>query len=117
MLNRYLDAEQIFTPNLYVLGGLPALGKTTFAWQLLEQMARQRKECVYCSYEMSEFELYAESIMRELFSRDRNTKLTSAGIHREDETRKLKKILVEFEEKGIDLMVVEMQEQDVDDKE
>ena len=36
-----LDAEQIFTPGLYVLGGLPALGKTTFAWQLLEQMARQ----------------------------------------------------------------------------
>ena len=27
-----LDAEQIFTPGLYVLGGLPALGKTTFAW-------------------------------------------------------------------------------------
>lgn len=110
-----LDSEQIFTPGLYVLGGLPALGKTTFAWQLLEQMARQGEKCVYCSYEMSEFELYTKSAMRELFSRDRNTKLTSAGIRRGDETRTLKEILVEFGEIGIDLTVVEMQEQDIDD--
>ena len=110
-----LDSEQIFTPGLYVLGGLPALGKTTFAWQLLEQMARQGEKCVYCSYEMSEFELYTKSAMRELFSRDRNTKLTSAGIRRGDETRTLKEILVEFGEIGIDLTVMEMQEQDIDD--
>lgn len=110
-----LDSEQIFTSGLYVLGGLPALGKTTFAWQLLEQMARQGEKCVYCSYEMSEFELYTKSAMRELFSRDRNTKLTSAGIRRGDETRTLKEILVEFGEIGIDLTVVEMQEQDIDD--
>ena len=50
-----IDAEQIFTPGLYVLGGLPALGKTTFAWQLLEQLARRGEKCIYCSYEMSEF--------------------------------------------------------------
>lgn len=110
-----LDSEQIFTSGLYVLGGLPALGKTTFAWQLLEQMARQGEKCVYCSYEMSEFELYTKSAMRELFSRDRNTNLTSAGIRRGDETRTLKEILVEFGEIGIDLTVVEMQEQDIDD--
>lgn len=110
-----VDAEQIFTPGLYVLGGLPALGKTTFAWQLLEQMARQGEKCVYCSYEMSEFELYTKSATRELFSRDRNTTLTSAGIRRGDETRILKEILVEFGEIGIDLTVVEMQEQDIDD--
>ena len=109
-----VDSEQIFTPGLYVLGGLPALGKTTFAWQLLEQLARQGEKCVYCSYEMSEFELYTKSVARELFGRDRNTGLTSAGIRRGDETRMLKEILTEFEEIGIDLTVVEMQEQDID---
>lgn len=110
-----IDAEQIFTPGLYVLGGLPALGKTTFAWQLLEQMARQGEKCVYCSYEMSEFELYTKSISRELFNRDKKTGLTSAGIRRGDETRTLTEILTEFGETGIDLTVVEMQEQDIDD--
>ena len=110
-----LDAEQIFTPGLYVLGGLPALGKTTFAWQLLEQMARQGEKCVYCSYEMSEFELYTKSLARELFNRDRNTNLTSAGIRRGDEIRTFTEILTEFGEIGIDLTVMEMQEQDIDD--
>ena len=110
-----IDAEQIFTPGLYVLGGLPALGKTTFAWQLLEQMARQGEKCVYCSYEMSEFELYTKSVTRELFNRDKKTGLTSAGIRRGDETRTLTEILSEFGETGIDLTVVEMQEQDIDD--
>ena len=110
-----IDAEQIFTPGLYVLGGLPALGKTTFVWQMLEQLARQGEKCVYCSYEMSEFELYTKSLARELFHRDKNTGLTSAGIRRGDETRTLAEILTEFGEIGIDLTVVEMQEQDIDD--
>ena len=60
-----IDAEQIFTPELYVLGGLPTLGKTTFAWQLLEQLARRGEKCIYCSYEMSEFELFTKSLMRD----------------------------------------------------
>ena len=115
-----IDTEQIFTLGLYVLGGLPALGKTTFAWQMLEQqmleqLARQGEKCVYCSYEMSEFELYTKSLARELFHRNKNTGLTSAGIRRGDETRTLTEILTEFGETGINLTVVEMQEQDIDE--
>lgn len=110
-----VDVEQIFTPGLYVLGGLPALGKTTFAWQLLEQLARQGEKCIYCSYEMSEFELYTKSLARELFKRDKNTGITSAGIRRGDESRALQKILSEFEESETDLTVLELQEQDIDE--
>ena len=110
-----IDAEQIFTPGLYVLGGLSALGKTTFVWQLLEQMATQGEKCVYCSYEMSEFELYTKSVARELFKRDRSTSLISAGIRRSDESRTLAEILTEFESKELDLTVMEMQEQDIDE--
>ena len=98
-----------------MLGGLPALGKTTFAWQLLEQLARRGEKCIYCSYEMSEFELFSKSLTRELFNRDRNTGLTSAGIRRGDETRILNNILEEFEKTEIDMNVMEMQEQDIDD--
>ena len=110
-----IDKEQIFTPGLYVLGGLPALGKTTFAWQLLEQLARRGEKCIYCSYEMSEFELFSKSLTRELFKRDRKTGLTSAGIRRGDETRILNEILEEFEKDEIDMNVMEMQEQDIDE--
>ena len=110
-----VDAEQLFIPGLYVLGGLPALGKTTFAWQMLEQMARQGEKCLYCSYEMSEFELYAKSLARELFHRDSNTCLTSAKVRRGDEARILTEILTEFGETEIDLTVLEMQEQNIDE--
>ena len=70
-----IDQQQIFSPGLYVLGGLPALGKTSFAWQLLEQLARNGEKCIYCSYEMSEFELFSKSVARELFKIDPHTNI------------------------------------------
>ena len=61
-----IDVEQIFMPGLYVLGALPASGKTTFAWQLLNQLAEQGEPCIYCSFEMSRAELFTKSVVREL---------------------------------------------------
>ena len=68
-----LDKVQIFLPGLYVLGGSPGAGKTTFAWQLLSQLSEgdeftghAAEHCVYCSYEMSRLELASKSIAREM---------------------------------------------------
>ena len=54
-------------PGLYVIGALPACGKTTFCWQMLNQLANSGEPCVYCSFEMSEVELCTKSVSRELF--------------------------------------------------
>ena len=62
-----IDEAQILIPGLYFLGALPATGKTTFAWQMLNQLANGGENCIYCSYEMSMLELYTKSITRELF--------------------------------------------------
>ena len=64
-----IDSAQVFMPGLYVLGALPATGKTTFAWQLLNQLADNGETCIYCSYEMSRAELFTKSIARELYKR------------------------------------------------
>ena len=64
-----IDAAQVFMPGLYVLGALPATGKTTFAWQLLNQLADNGEPCIYCSYEMSRAELFTKSVVRELYMR------------------------------------------------
>ena len=81
-----LDAAQIFLPGLYILGGLPATGKTTFAWQLLNQLAERGEFGIYCSYEMSRAELFAKSISRELFKRApefcAENKISSVNIRR-----------------------------------
>ncbi|MBR5402425.1 MAG: toprim domain-containing protein [Treponema sp.] len=79
-----IDAEQVFMPGLYVIGALPGSGKTTFAWQLLNQLAETGEQCIYCSFEMSRAELYTKSIVRELYKKNRELserlKLTSVNI-------------------------------------
>lgn len=89
-----LDEKQIFLPGLYVLGGSPGAGKTTFAWQLLSQLAegdeftgRATEYCVYCSYEMSRLELASKSIAREmcrqrLAHKGEGIRIASADIRR-----------------------------------
>ena len=42
-----IDDQQFFSPGLYVIGATPAAGKTTFCWQLLEQLAQNGEEWNY----------------------------------------------------------------------
>lgn len=66
-----IDSQQVFMPGLYLVGGLPAAGKTTFCWQLLSQLANSGECCAYVSLEMSRYELFAKSMARELFKNER----------------------------------------------
>ena len=81
-----IDALQVFMPGVYALGALPASGKTTFAWQLLNQLAESGEPCIYCSFEMSKAELFTKSVVRELYKknpqRSERLSLTSANIRR-----------------------------------
>ncbi len=81
-----IDAAQVFMPGVYVLGALPASGKTTFAWQLLNQLAEKGEPCIYCSFEMSRAELFTKSVVRELYKKNpamsERLNLTSSNIRR-----------------------------------
>ena len=109
-----LDAAQIFLPGLYILGALPATGKTTFAWQLLNQLAENGEHCVYCSFEMSRAELFTKSISRELFQRypdlSERLKLSSANIRRGacSELEELHKQAALFAKSSTNLQVAEL---------
>ena len=76
-----IDAVQLLEPGLYILGATPACGKTTFAWQLLEQIAYTGEYCIFCSYEMSRNDLVAKTLARKLFTEYGGT-LTAAEIKR-----------------------------------
>lgn len=112
-----IDQHQIFAPGLYVLGATPACGKTTFAWQLLEQLAQNDERCIFCSYEMSALELYTKTLSRQLFLRDENSSLTAADIRRGCHSPALQNLIqqikVDKNLKGVN--VFEMREQTVDD--
>ena len=114
-----IDSAQIFLPGVYVLGALPATGKTTFAWQLLNQLAEKGEPCIYCSYEMSRAELFTKSVARELFKRypvdSEKLNWTSANIRRGALRGKeeLKNLAATFGQSSINLFVAEMSSQNV----
>ena len=110
-----LDQHQFFNPGLYVIGATPAAGKTTFCWQLLEQLALSGESCIYCSYEMSKFELFAKSLARELFQRVPNTNLTAADIRRGAWSAQLDNTIKDFGKSSLDLNVFELQDENIDE--
>lgn len=112
--------------GLYVIGAPPSAGKTTFIWQLLEQMARQRDEfgkfcnhCVFISYEMTEFQMFSKSLARGLFDFYRTQDeyfepdkdfLTAAKIRKGCSSSDLKKVLANFQKTEI-IEILEKEEQ------
>ena len=109
-----LDAAQIFTPGLYVVGALPATGKSTWTWQLLDQLAERGETCIYCSFEMSKAELFTKSLARELYRRypelSERLNLSSANIRRGAcrDLAELKEIAAQFANSPADLRVAEL---------
>ena len=75
-----IDEQQIFTPGLYILGGLPSIGKTSFAWQLADNLASAGEPVLYVSYEMSIAQLRAKTIAHRVYEIDHDSRLSSAQI-------------------------------------
>ena len=109
-----IDAAQVFIPGVYALGALPASGKTTFAWQLLNQLAERGEPCIYCSFEMSKAELFTKSVVRELYKKNpqmsERLNLTSANIRcgAMRDSRELLEQVATFAQSATNLKVAEL---------
>lgn len=109
-----IDERQVFMPGVYFVGALPSCGKTTFCWQLLNQLADGGEVGVYCSYEMSMLELFTKSMTRELFKRKRRKDavlaLTSSDIRRGAGfgIEEVNQLAEEFSRSAINLRVMEL---------
>lgn len=53
--------------GLYTLGAISSLGKTSFALQIVDQIAESGRDCLIFSLEMARYELMAKSISRQTF--------------------------------------------------
>lgn len=53
--------------GLYLVGAVSSIGKTTFCLQMADQIARQGRDVLFFSLEMSRFELMAKSISRNTY--------------------------------------------------
>ena len=110
-----LDNLQIFSPGLYVIGATPAAGKTTFCWQLLEQLANNGETCIFCSYEMSFLELLCKSAARQLFIQDRHSSLTASQIRRGGWNSLLDSVIKDFSSANLNFKIFQLQDESVDD--
>ena len=110
-----IDDQQFFSPGLYVIGATPAAGKTTFCWQLLEQLAQNGEPCIYCSYEMSGLELFTKTAARRLFLRDKQTTLTAADIRRGSWSAQLDCVINEVANSQTNLQILELQDESIDE--
>lgn len=67
--------------GLYILGAISSLGKTTFALQVIDQIARAGHDCLVFSLEMARNELIAKSISRLTYQQaGRDLAKTTRGI-------------------------------------
>jgi len=110
-----LDQQQFFSPGLYVIGATPAAGKTTFCWQLLEQLAERGEDCIYCSYEMSNIELFTKTASRRLFLKDKQTSLTAADIRRGSWSAQLDCVINEVANSKNNLQVLKLQDESINE--
>ena len=110
-----IDLLQIFSPGLYLLGATPACGKTTFAWQLLEQFAANGETCIFCSYEMSEFELFSKSLAREMFKRDPHCEISAADIRNGASSPLFLDVFIDAANEKNSVQLFEFRDESVDD--
>lgn len=78
--SKFDEATGGLYPGLYVLGALSSLGKTTFVYQIADQLAEQGEEVLFFSLEMSRLEMVSKGLSREtaLLSLKKDNTLTHA---------------------------------------
>lgn len=79
-----IDNNSIFLPQLYVIGGLSSLGKTTFIHQMSDQLAGLGEHVLYFSLEMSRLELVSKSLARLTRIEDKDKATNSTDIRLKD---------------------------------
>ena len=76
-----IDAEagSIYA-GLYAVGGISSVGKTSFIYQMCDQMAAQGQHVLFFSMEQSRLELVSKSISRQTAKNNPNTAVSSIQI-------------------------------------
>lgn len=69
-------------PDLYVIGAISSLGKTTFCVQMADQIASMGTDVLFFSLEQSRLEIISKCIARRTAQSDVNTAVTSLSIRR-----------------------------------
>lgn len=75
-----LDESQVFNPGLYILGGSPSVGKSTFGFQLGCQFAKHNQTVLFVSCELDIDFLFSKLIMSQTKCINQNVSIPSTKI-------------------------------------
>ena len=87
-------------PGLYVLGAISSLGKTTFACQLADQLAKSGEYVLFFSLEQSKFELVSKGLSRLTAEEDMKTAVSSIRIREGERTASVLRAVEEYKKFG-----------------
>lgn len=103
----YLDKKMrgLF-PGLYILGAASSIGKSTFCWQIADQIAESGENVLFFALEMSRLEMVCKSIARTVAQNDITQAVDSLSLRRGYWTDAAYKAMSEYEQKVGDRMSV-----------
>ena len=102
-----LDALNGLYNGLYVIGAVSSLGKTSFTYQLGDQLAKAGETVLYFSLEQSRLELVTKSISRILAQNDFSHAVTSLDIRKGYKSPAINKALEEYKTYADNMHIVE----------
>ena len=86
-----IDSHTKLYPGLYVLGAISSLGKTTFACQLSDQLAKKGEHVLYFTLEQSRYELVTKGLARLMAEIDMSRALSAIEIRNGEKTEELQR--------------------------
>lgn len=91
-----IDEITSLYPGLYVIGAISSLGKTTFAHQLGDQLAKRGDYVLYFSLEQTRFEIVTKGISRITAQNDFKTAVSAIDIRRGNITDAVKEAIKSY---------------------
>lgn len=97
------------TPGLYILGGVPSVGKTTFLGQMAVHLAEQGGSVLFLSYEQSPFEFTCKALARMSYRTQQKPFVSRDLVHGfcDDRVRQMAQV---YEQKMLDLCVLKVRD-------
>ncbi len=102
-----LDAQTNLYPGLYVIGAISSLGKTTFTYQMADQLAKNGQPVLFFSLEQSTLELATKSLSRIMAQKNATNAMTSLQIRKNGTDPRVADAVTEYDAYSGNLTVVE----------
>ena len=110
-----LDKNQVIKSGIYAIGGRPSIGRTTFVWQLLNQLAENGESCIYGTYQQKSGDFCYKTLSRKLYSYEGEGAPSTIRLMLGERSRMFGKVAEEISAEQLDLTIISLCQETADD--